>query len=106
MTDDADIIIVSYGITARIAKTAIKAARDEGIKVGLLRPITLSPFPAEKLAQLAENAKAFLSVEMNMGQMVNDVKVAIDCKRPVKHFGRTGGVIPTPEEILQEIRSL
>lgn len=106
MIDDADIIIVSYGITARIAKTAIKAARDEGIKVGLLRPITLSPFPAEKLAQLAENAKAFLSVEMNMGQMVNDVKVAIDCKRPVKHFGRTGGVIPTPEEILQEIRSL
>lgn len=106
MTDDADYIIVSYGITARIAKTAIKSAREEGIKVGLLRPITLSPFPSEKLAELAESAKAFLSVEMNMGQMVNDVKVAINCKRPVKHFGRTGGVIPTPEEILEEIRSL
>lgn len=106
LTDDADYIIVSYGITARIAKTAIKSAREEGIKVGLLRPITLSPFPSKKLSELAENAKAFLSIEMNMGQMVNDVKVAIDCKRPVKHFGRTGGVIPTPEEILDEIRSL
>lgn len=106
MTDDAEIIIVSYGITARIAKTAIKAAREEGIKVGLLRPITLSPFPAKRLADLADNAKAFLSVEMNMGQMINDVKIAIDCKRPVKHFGRTGGVIPTPEEILEEIRSM
>lgn len=106
MTDDADIIIVSYGITARIAKTAIKAAREEGIKVGLLRPITLSPFPSAKLAELAEKTKTFLSVEMNMGQMLDDVKVAINCSRPVKHFGRTGGVIPTPEEILDAIRSL
>ncbi|HPE94849.1 MAG TPA: 3-methyl-2-oxobutanoate dehydrogenase subunit VorB [Bacillota bacterium] len=106
MLDDADFVIVAYGITSRIAKTAVRAARQAGIKAGLLRPITLYPFPTKKLAQLADTAKRFLSVEMNMGQMVNDVKLAVDCKKPVTHFGHTGGVIPTPDEIVSEIKKL
>ncbi|HAN20214.1 MAG: 3-methyl-2-oxobutanoate dehydrogenase subunit VorB [Clostridiales bacterium GWF2_36_10] len=105
LTDDAEIIVVSYGITARIAKTAVKNARANGMKVGLFRPITLYPFPSKQLDALADkvDVKTFLSVEMNMGQMVNDIKVAINCKKNVYHFGRTGGVIPTPDEILTNI---
>ena len=106
MTEDADVVVVSYGITARIAKTAVKAAREKGIKAGLFRPISLWPFPKKELASLADKAKCFLSVEMNMGQMVDDIKVAIDCKKPVSHYGRTGGVIPTPDEILAKIVEL
>ena len=106
MTEDADVVVVSYGITARIAKTAVKAAREKGIKAGLFRPISLWPFPKKELAALADKAKCFLSVEMNMGQMVDDIKVAIDCKKPVSHYGRTGGVIPTPDEILAKIVEL
>ena len=105
-TEDADIIIVSYGITARIAKTAINAAREKGIKAGLFRPITLWPFPKARLNELADQAKVFLSVEMNMGQMIDDVKVAINCKKDVYHYGRTGGMIPTPDEILNKIIEL
>ncbi len=103
MTDDADIVIVAYGITARIAKTAIVNARKKGIKVGLFRPITLYPYPKKQLGALADQAKCFISIEMNMGQMLDDVKIATECKKPVYHFGRTGGVIPTPEEILERI---
>ncbi|PKM61746.1 MAG: 3-methyl-2-oxobutanoate dehydrogenase subunit VorB [Firmicutes bacterium HGW-Firmicutes-21] len=106
LTDDAEIILVSYGITARIAKTAVKHARTMGIKAGLFRPVTLFPFPSEQLDRLADktSVKTFLSVEMNMGQMINDIKVAINCKKDVYHFGRTGGVIPTPDEILENIK--
>ncbi|MBR4799643.1 MAG: 3-methyl-2-oxobutanoate dehydrogenase subunit VorB [Clostridia bacterium] len=103
LCDDADIVIVSYGITARIAKSAVKAAREKGIKAGLFRCITLYPFPVNQLAELSSHVKRFISVEMNMGQMVNDVKVAIDCRVPVTHYGRTGGVIPTVKEITDEI---
>ncbi len=103
MTEDADVCIVAYGITARIAKTAVKAAREQGIKAGLFRPITLWPYPKKQLRALADKVKSFLVVEMNMGQMVDDVKVATECKRPVEFFGRTGGVIPTPDEILEQI---
>ncbi len=103
MTEDADICIVAYGITARIAKTAVKAARAQGIKAGLFRPITLWPYPKKQLRALADKVKSFLVVEMNMGQMTDDVKVATECKRPVEFFGRTGGVIPTPDEILEQI---
>ncbi len=106
MVDDADIVIAAYGASARIAKNAIAAARAEGIKVGLLRPITLWPFPKASFAKAAETAKAFLTVEMSMGQMVDDVKLAIECKRPVHFFGRTGGVVPTPAEILAEIKKI
>lgn len=104
--DDADIVIVSYGITARICKTAIASARAKGIKVGLLRPITLWPYPKKPLLKLADSAKHFLVVELNMGQMVDDVKVATECKKPVSFFGRTGGVIPSPADVLAEIEKI
>ncbi|MBR5364641.1 MAG: 3-methyl-2-oxobutanoate dehydrogenase subunit VorB [Clostridia bacterium] len=106
MTDDADIILVAFGITARIAKSAIADTRKEGIKAGLLRPITLWPFPKKKLGELADTAKVFLSVEMSMGQMVDDVRLAVNGKRPVHFFGRTGGIIPSVEEVAAEIRKL
>ena len=104
--DDADIVIAAYGITSRICKTAIAAARAKGIKVGLLRPITLWPYPKKPLRALADTAKHFLVVELNMGQMVDDVKVSTECKRPVSFYGRTGGVIPTPAEVLAEIEKI
>ena len=104
--DDADIVIVAYGITSRICKTAIAAARAKGSKVGLLRPITLYPYPKKPLLKLADSAKHFLVVELNMGQMVDDVKVATECKKPVTFFGRTGGVIPSPAEVLAEIEKI
>ncbi len=106
LTEDADIIIVSYGITARIAKTAVNAAREQGIKAGLFRPITLWPFPKARLNELADKAKVFLSVEMSMGQMVEDVKLATDGKIPVHFFGRCGGNIPYPNEIIEEVKKL
>ena len=106
MTEDADIVIVSYGITSRICKTAISMARKEGIKVGMVRPITLWPYPSEALAKAAKTAKEFLVVELNKGQMTGDVKLAIECSRPVSFYGRTGGMMPTPEEILDEIRKI
>ena len=103
MTDDADIVLVAFGITARIAKSAIAEARKAGVKAGLLRPITLWPSPKKRLNELADTAKAFLSVEMSMGQMVDDVRLAVNGKRPVSFFGRTGGMIPSVEEVTAEI---
>ena len=103
LTDDADIVIVSYGITSRICKSAVSLAREQGIKAGLLRPRTLWPFPKDALNALADKVDNFLTVELNMGQMVTDVKLATECKKPVHFFGRTGGILPTPEEVLAEI---
>lgn len=103
MTDDADYVIVAFGIVARIAKNAIKEARKKGIKVGLIRPITLFPFPEKALLKAAEKARAFLSVELNMGQMADDVKLAVKCKKPVYFYGRTGGVLMRPEEIVDSL---
>ena len=103
MTEDADIVLVAFGITARIAKSAIAEARKAGVKAGLLRPITLWPFPKKRLGELADTAKAFVSVEMSMGQMVDDVRLAVNGKRPVSFFGRTGGMIPSVEEVTAEI---
>ena len=103
LCDDADIVVVAYGITARVARSAVKMARENGIKAGLFRCVTLYPFPNKELKETAETASKFLSVEMNMGQMVNDIKVAIDCKVPVEHFGRTGGMVPTVDEIYEQI---
>lgn len=103
LTEDADIILVAFGASARVAHSAVDMARAQGIKAGLIRPITLWPFSTDCLKKAAKTAKGFLSVEMNMGQMVDDVKLAIDCSRPVEFFGRTGGVIPTPKEILEKI---
>ena len=106
LTEDAEYVVVAYGATARIVQAAVKEARAQGIKVGMFRPITLWPFPKARLAELSANAKAFLCVEMSMGQMIDDVKLSIDCARPVEFFGRTGGIIPTPAEVLEAIKKL
>ncbi len=106
MTDDADVIIVAYGASARIAVSAIKSARAEGIKAGLIRPITLWPFPEKVISKAAETAKVFLTVEMNTGQMVDDVKLCVNGRKPVEFFGRTGGAMPEPAQILSEIKKL
>jgi len=102
--DDADIVLVAYGTTARIAKAAMKTARAEGIKVGLIRPITLWPFPSDIIAKTAKTAKAIISVEMSMGQMIEDIRLAVNGTCPVNFYGRTGGMVPTPDGILEEIR--
>ena len=101
--DDAQYLIVAYGSSARISQKAVELGREKGIKVGLLRPITLFPFPKQPLFELANQVKGILSVELNTGQMIEDVKLAVDCKVPVEHFGRTGGIIHTPEEILEAL---
>ncbi len=103
-SDDADIVIVAYGIVSRIAKDVVEKARKEGIKVGLLRPITLWPFPKKEISQIADNAKAILTVELNMlGQMNEDVLISANGKCPVEFYGRCGGVIPKEKEILEKI---
>jgi hypothetical protein len=94
----------SVGITARVSKNAIVAARREGIKVGMIRPITLYPFPKEPLAKAASKVKSFLTVELNMGQMNEDVKLAINCSKPVNMCNRVGGMIPSADEVLAAIR--
>lgn len=103
-TEDADIIVSSFGITSRVVETAVKQLRNEGLKVGIIRPITLWPFPEK--AYKSVKPKAFLSVEMSMGQMVEDIKLACECSAPVYFYGRTGGIIPTPEEITDKIREI
>lgn len=104
LTEDADIIVTAYGATARVAKSAVNAAREQGIKAGLIRPVTLWPFPVKAYQKAAETAKLFLCAEMSMGQMIDDVKLAVSCSKPVEFYGRTGGIIPKPSEILDEIK--
>ncbi len=104
MLDDADIVIVAYGTTARICKNAIAEARAEGLKVGMIRPITLWPFPEKALKAKVPTAKAFVAVEHSMGQMIDDVRLAIECARPVLLANRTGGIVITPEEIVAKLR--
>lgn len=106
MVDDADIIVVAFGIAARICRTAVDAVRANGIRAGLLRPITLWPFPSSRILFHSETAKAFLSVELSMGQMVTDVKLACECRRPVEFFGRTGGVIPEPGDVAAKLAAM
>ena len=105
MMDDAEICIVAFGITSRIAKNAVVEARKEGIKVGLIRPITVWPFPTKALREAADKVKAFISVELSMGQMIEDIKLATESKRPVTLCNRAGGMIPTPDEVLSAIRN-
>ena len=106
LTEDAELIVVAFGIAARIAKGAVKNARKDGLKVGMLRPITLWPFPSEKFGELTNKTKHFLVFEMNMGQMIEDVKLALEGKGEVSFYGRPGGVIPTPSEIFRVISRL
>lgn len=104
---DAQIVVVAYGTTARVAKTAVETLRQQGIPVGLFRPITLWPFPEEQLAYLADHqVKAFLVVEMNAGQMLQDVRLAVGRQVPVKFYGRMGGIVPMPDEIENQVRVL
>ncbi|HHV28574.1 3-methyl-2-oxobutanoate dehydrogenase subunit VorB [Acetivibrio mesophilus] len=104
--EDADIIVTAFGTVARIVKNVIKMAQKEGIKVGLIRPITLWPFPTAEYEKYADVPKAFLSVELNAGQMVEDVKMAVNGKKPVYFHGRMGGMIPTQKEILDKIKEI
>ena len=104
-TEDADYILVAFGSSARICQKVIQLAKEEGIKVGLIRPITLWPFPYKVLTQLAENgAKGFLVVELNAGQMIEDVRLAVEGRAPVKHYGRMGGMLFSPDEVFEALK--
>ena len=106
MTEDAEYLIVAFGSAARIAKKVISIAREQGIKVGLLRPITLWPFPSKRIAELARQVKGILSLEINAGQMVEDIRLAVECNVPVYWYGRLGGIIPEPEEVVDQIKKM
>ena len=103
MMEDAEICIAAFGIAARVSKNAIVEARKQGIKVGLIRPITLWPFPNKPFKAAADKCKAFISVELSMGQMIEDAKLATECKAPVTLCNRAGGMIPSPEQVLESI---
>ena len=104
--ETADIIVIAYGGAARIVRSAVDKAREEGIKVGLIRPITLWPFPTEQISRAADELRIFLTVEMNCGQMLEDVRLAVAGKAPVLFYGRAGGGIPTVEQVLEKIKQL
>lgn len=105
MCDDAEYLLVAFGSSARICQKAVEIAREQGIKLGLLRPITLWPFPKKALAAYADKVKAMLSVELNAGQMVEDVRLAVNGKVPVEHYGRLGGIVYTPDEIVEAVKN-
>ena len=102
--DDAEYAIVAFGSAARLSEKAIEVAREQGIKVGLFRPITLFPFPTKQIAELAKTKKGILVVEINAGQMVQDVRLAVNGAVPVEQFGRLGGIVPEPEEIVEALK--
>lgn len=104
--DDAEYVVIGFGTAGRVALSAVRAARAEGIKVGLFRPISLNPFPTKQIKQLADFAQSLLVVEMNSGQMLDDVALAVQGRVPLEFYGRMGGVVPFPDEILAEIRRL
>jgi 2-oxoglutarate ferredoxin oxidoreductase subunit alpha len=104
--EDADVVCVAYGTTSRIVKTAIKQAQAKGIKVGIIRPITLWPFPYDVFKNINPKAKGILAVEMSAGQIVDDVKIGIEGRLPVYFHGRTGGMAPIPKDILAEIEKI
>ena len=104
--ETADIVVIAYGVAARIVRSAVDKAREEGIKAGLIRPITLWPFPTEQISRAADELRMFLTVEMNCGQMLEDVKLAVAGKAPVLFYGRAGGGIPTVEQVLEKIKQL
>lgn len=105
-TEDAEYLFVAYGLAARICQKAIELARNKGIRIGLLRPITLYPYPYKILNQLADKLKMVMSVELNSGQMVEDVRLAVNGKIPVEFFGKLGGLMPTPESIVQHLENI
>jgi 2-oxoglutarate ferredoxin oxidoreductase subunit alpha len=104
LTEDCDILLCAYGATARVVKSAVNSAREQGIKAGMFRPKTLWPFPVNEINKACRTASELLCVEMSMGQMIDDVRLAINCSKPVRFFGRTGGIIPSPAEVLEQIK--
>ena len=106
LMDDAQYCIVAFGIAARVAKNAITALRNQGLKVGLIRPITLWPFPAKAIREAADKVKGFVSVELSMGQMIEDVRLAEECKRPVLLCNRAGGMIPNVDMVISSVNAL
>ncbi len=104
MMDDAEICIAAFGIAARVSKNAINEARKQGIKVGMIRPITLWPFPKEVFRRAADKVNSFISVELSMGQMIEDVRLATECRKPVTLCNRAGGMIPSPDQVLEAIK--
>jgi 2-oxoglutarate/2-oxoacid ferredoxin oxidoreductase subunit alpha len=104
LCEDAEYLLVAYGTSARVCQKSVQLAREQGIKVGLLRPITLFPFPTKRINMLAQQVKGILSVEMSAGQMVEDVLLAVNGKVPVIHFGRMGGIVTTPEEVVENLK--
>ena len=106
LTEDADIVIAAFGIAARVSRNAVNEARKHGIKAGMIRPITLWPFPKTPFEKAAEHAKAFISVELSMGQMIEDVELATKCRVPVTLCNRAGGMIPSPAEVLECIKKI
>jgi 2-oxoglutarate ferredoxin oxidoreductase subunit alpha len=103
---DAEYLIVAFGSSARISQKVVEMAREEGMKVGLFRPIMLWPFPKKQLKAYKDKVKGILTVELNAGQMIEDVQLAVECKIPDKHFGRLGGIVPTPDEVLEALKKL
>ncbi len=106
MMEDAEIALVAFGMVSRICMSAVEKARALGIKAGLIRPITLWPFPSDFVESTAGKTRAYLSVEMNMGQMIEDVKLAVSGRAPVFHYGRLGGMVPDVRDVLEEIKKL
>ena len=106
MVEDADIVLVAYGTTSRIARSAMRKCREQGVRVGLIRPITLWPFPEAAIRATLPTAKKYLCVEMSMGQMIDDVRLAVNGERPVEFYGRTGGMVPTVKEIVDHIMGM
>ena len=102
-TDDAEYLIVAFGSVARICLKAIEEAREKGVRIGLIRPITLWPFPTKEIAEFADRVKGILTVELNAGQMIEDVRLAVNGRVPVYHFGRMGGIVPNPNEVLDSL---
>ena len=103
--EDAEICVAAFGIASRVSRNAVDAAREMGIKVGLIRPITLWPFPVDPFKRSLSTVKKYISVELNMGQMIEDVRLATECRRPVTLCNRAGGMIPTPEQVLEAIKA-
>ena len=104
LCEDAEYLIVAFGSAARISQKAVEMAREEGMKVGLFRPISLWPFPKKQLKAYSEKIKGILTVEINAGQMIEDVMLAVECKIPVTHYGRLGGIIPAPDEVFEQLK--
>ena len=104
LCDDAEYVIIAFGSASRIAQKVIELCREEGLKVGLLRPITLWPFPTKEIHELSKRVKGMLSFEINAGQMIEDIRLAVAGNTPVAYYGRMGGIVPTPEEVVEALK--